>query len=427
MNEKMLYYLWNQSRFFRKSFKTLKGESLQILNPGQRNFGSGPDFSNTLIVIDGIQWAGSVEMHVKSSDWYVHNHEKDNAYESVILHVVWDYDIPIYRKDETELPTLQVKDFVSKEFVFEIQQLFTVKHSLLCATFLPSTADFVRSFWIQKVLVERLQRKTHEWLSMLSKLENDWEALLFVALGQGFGLHHNQDAFRSIALSIPFTNIRKLKNEPLAIEALFMGKAGLLESSSHPYADELRRQYDYYCARFNLDKKPVCRVTFFQQRPQGFPTIRLSQWANLYAQRNQFFTEFIKANSVTEIQNIMQTQTTVFWETHFQFKESDKVLKKRYHTLAKSFVELLVINVWAPLVFAYAHYMGTIDEERVWKVLSTIKPEQNHVVHLFNKYDWKADHAGTTQGMIELKTKYCDFKRCLECNIAHDFLKQTVM
>ncbi|MDV7397772.1 DUF2851 family protein, partial [Arthrospira platensis SPKY1] len=117
-----------------------------------------------------------------------------------------------------------------------------------------------------------------------------------------------------------------------------------------------------------------------------------SQWANLYAQSNQFFMDFIQANSVSEIQDIIQTKTTVFWETHFQFKESDKILKKRSHTLAKSFVELLVINVWAPLVFAYAQYNGMADDERVWQVLSTIKPENNHIVQLFKKYEWNAEH-----------------------------------
>ena len=425
MNEKILYYLWGQSRFFRKSLTTVNGESLTIVNPGIRNQHAGPDFYNALISIEGLQWAGSVEMHVKSSDWYAHHHETDSSFESVVLHVVWEYDMPIYLKDKTELPTLQMKDFVSTDFLNEIKNLFTPKHSLLCDSFLPQTESIIRDYWIQKMGVERLERKTKDIYDMLDSLNSDWENLLFVLMGQNFGLHQNQTAFRNIALSIPFNAIRKLKNDALAIESLLMGKAGLIQNADHPYAKALKSQYEYYCIRFEIDPLEVFPVHFFQQRPQAFPTIRLSQWAHLYANNHQFFTDFIRAKNTKQLSELVQTQTSLFWQNHYQFKEPDKVLAKRIHKLSKSFIELLIINVWAPVTFAYHQYTACEDNDNIWEVMSMMKAEQNHIVQLFNSLQWKAENAAVSQGMIELKTKYCDLKRCLECGIAHDFLKKS--
>jgi hypothetical protein len=46
---------------------------------------AGPDFFNAQLNIGNQKWAGNVEIHLKSSDWYLHNHERDEAYENVIL------------------------------------------------------------------------------------------------------------------------------------------------------------------------------------------------------------------------------------------------------------------------------------------------------------------------------------------------------
>ncbi len=72
----------------------------------------GPIFLMHNLSIGTQIWAGNVEIHVKSSDWYVHHHETDTAYDSVILHVVWEHNMEIYRKDNTPIPTLELKNYV---------------------------------------------------------------------------------------------------------------------------------------------------------------------------------------------------------------------------------------------------------------------------------------------------------------------------
>ena len=93
---------------------TSKGKLITLISVGQHNFNSGPDFFNAQLIIDDQLWAGSVEIHIKSSDWYLHGHEKDMNYDNVILHVVWEHDTEIFRKDNKSIPTLSLKNYVVK-------------------------------------------------------------------------------------------------------------------------------------------------------------------------------------------------------------------------------------------------------------------------------------------------------------------------
>ena len=112
MKEDFLHYIWKLQLVTHKNLVCTDKKALIVLNQGQHNFDSGPDFFNAKIKIGNQIWAGNVEIHVKASDWYVHNHEVDSNYDAVILHVVWENDAQIFRKDNSVIPTLILKDFV---------------------------------------------------------------------------------------------------------------------------------------------------------------------------------------------------------------------------------------------------------------------------------------------------------------------------
>ena len=98
MQETLLHHIWKFNKFQSTNLKTTQNQSLVIKSLGQHNLGAGPDFFNAQINIDGQLWAGNVEIHIKSSDWYVHHHETDANYDNVILHVVWEHDTDVFRK-----------------------------------------------------------------------------------------------------------------------------------------------------------------------------------------------------------------------------------------------------------------------------------------------------------------------------------------
>lgn len=147
MKEDFLHYLWKFKKFDTTNLKTSNGEQVTILNVGQYLQLAGPDFFNAQITIDNQKWAGNIEIHIKSSDWYVHHHERDEAYESVILHVVLEHDTEIFRKNNTEIPVLELKHYVSKETIDNYQSLMTPKSWIYCEKQLASIDSFSLNNW----------------------------------------------------------------------------------------------------------------------------------------------------------------------------------------------------------------------------------------------------------------------------------------
>src|SRR5690242_17912631 len=86
--EKLLQYIWQFQYFNTSALQTTAGEKLLIISPGKLNTNQGPDFLNAQIKIDNTILAGSVELHLKASEWNEHGHDEDANYKNVVLHVV---------------------------------------------------------------------------------------------------------------------------------------------------------------------------------------------------------------------------------------------------------------------------------------------------------------------------------------------------
>ena len=220
MQEEFLHYVWKYKAFRSSLIETVHGETIEISSLGTQNLHSGPDFFNAQIRIADQLWAGNVEIHVKSSDWYLHNHEKDKAYDNVVLHVVWDYDAEIFRKDNTEIPTLELQHYVDKALLTNYKRLNQSKSWINCEKEFRKVDSFLLNNWLERLYIERLERKSNAISEILLTSKNDWEAVLFKMLLRSFGLNINGDAFMSLAASIDYSMIRKLQHDVSGIEAL---------------------------------------------------------------------------------------------------------------------------------------------------------------------------------------------------------------
>ena len=197
------------------NLKTVLKEELSIVSAGQHNVNSGPDFFNAQIKIGEQLWAGNVEIHIKSSDWFLHNHEQDKAYDNVILHVVWEHDTDVFRKDNTAIATLVLKDLVNKGVLNNYEKLFLIpivigsNKWINCEHDFKDVDDFLLNNWFERLYFERLERKTKIIEGLLKESKNDWEAVLFKMLAKTFGLKVNGESFFSLAQSIDFFNYKK--------------------------------------------------------------------------------------------------------------------------------------------------------------------------------------------------------------------------
>lgn len=422
MKEDFLHYVWQYQKLTVLELNTVKGESLSILHPGHYLETAGPDFFNAQIIIDGQKWAGNIEIHVKSSDWYLHNHERDAAYNNVILHVVWEHDTDVFSPNNIEIPVVELRDFVKQELLHSYKNLIAQKSWIYCENQIQEVNAFVVSNWQERLFFERLERKSQSVVDNLVMTQNDWEAVLFLLLARNFGLNTNGVSFLKIAQSIPFSVIRKESSDLQNLEALFFGIAGLLDHNKEDtYYKDLQFRYYYLLQKYAIEKVNIAPLQFFKHRPDNFPTIRLSQLASLYHQEKQLFSKITNEFSLPLLYERFAVAASAYWQTHYQF---DKISPKKSKKLTKSFIDLLLINTIIPIQFAYAKNQGKEIVEELITVMQSLDPEKNAIVDKFKSIGISVKNAFEAQTLLQLKAEYCNKSRCLECAIGSELLKQ---
>lgn len=423
MQEDFLHYIWKHKKFRFNNLETTTGESIVVTSVGQHNFNSGPDFFNAKIKVGDQLWAGNVEIHIKSSDWFVHSHEQDKAYDNVILHVVWEDDTEVFRKDNTPIPTLQLKDIVDVAMLNNYEKLFAKQNKWInCENDFPSTDDFVLTNWLERLYLERLERKSETINTLLVASKNDWESVFFKMLTKNFGLKVNGESFFSLGQSIDFSIIRKTQSNPHVLEAFLFGQAGLLKQDiENAYYLDLKNEYKFLKQKFGLQNNQVLPLQFFRLRPSNFPTIRLSQLANLYNKHQNLFSKVIELNEVEDFYELFKVSTSDFWETHYTFQKTSKTSIK---TLSKSFVDLLLINTILPIKFCYAKQKGVEIDSEIIKIATAITSEKNNIISAFNNLKKVSKSSLDSQALIQLKTEYCDKNNCLKCAVGNQFLNR---
>lgn len=420
MQEDFLHYIWKHKKFKSSNLKTTKNEPVTLINLGQHNHNSGPDFFNAQVSIDNQLWAGNLEIHIKSSDWYVHNHEKDVAYDNVILHVVWEYDTEIFRKDNSEIPTLELKDYVDIDLLNNYQKLMKSTSWINCENDFPEIDNFVLNNWLERLYIERLERKSNDIQNLLKSSNNDWEAVFFKMLSKNFGLKVNSDSFLSLANSFDFSTVRKLQNEVLDLEALFFGQTCLLDQDcQESYYLDLQIRYQFLKQKFSLNNLGVMPLNFFRLRPPNFPTIRLSQLANVYATKKGLFSKVVQLQTKEDYYNLFNIETSAFWKSHYTFSKTSKSSKKQ---LTKSFIDLLIINTIIPIKFSYAKAQGKSIEYEIFDLIKSLNIENNSIADTFLKLKPIEKSALASQSLIQLKTEYCNKNKCLQCAIGSSLM-----
>ncbi|MBT8296114.1 MAG: DUF2851 family protein, partial [Gramella sp.] len=422
MKEDFLYHVWKFQKFNTDDIRTSEGDLIQVNHPGVQNDLAGPDFFNARVLIGEQLWAGNVEMHLKSSDWYFHRHETDTNYDNVILHVVWNHDAEVYRKDNSVIPTLILSTIVEENILKAYQKLILQEHlKLNCEQDFKYFSDFKIQHWLERLYLERLEAKSKLILNLLERTGNNWEAVLFIMLFRSFGLNINCDAFMACAQSLDFRVVQKITGH-FSLEALFLGYSGLIKSEDQ-YALELKKEYVFLKHKFNLKNEYLEAPQFFRLRPDNFPTIRLAQLAALYAEKKSIFQELMQAKNVDELKSSFNVSISEYWKTHYNFGNTHSYRDKG---LTPGFIELLLINCVIPIKNCYLNYVGQQSDQSILDLISTLNVESNTIVKLFN--DLRPDTANSamdSQALLQLKKNYCNLNRCLECELGASLLRKS--
>ncbi|WP_291786634.1 DUF2851 family protein [Cecembia sp.] len=423
--ENFLHAVWKYQYFDRKNLQTTLGQHLEIKKIGFHNFHEGPDFLEAHIFIGNMQYHGNIEIHRKSSDWISHRHSDDSNYNAVILHVVFEHDRPILQSDGTEIPTLELKGRIFLDVIRNYERLSESKDDILCGSRLKETQDIIRYSMLEKTLIERLEIKSDQILSIMENTKNDWEETAYRWLFQCFGFKTNAKAMFRLANAVPYKILKKQGDKPQVLEAILFGQAGLLlDIGEDEYADHLLSEYSFYQKKYGL--RPALFLhdwKFMGVRPGNFPHRRLAQLAKILATNNSLFSVVLDCSKeIAHFRKMFQVNLDPYWEQHQKPGVISK--KKLAPTLSKNTFDLLIINFISPLWYSYGKFMNEAHwKEKGFDLLQDISPENNFVSRKFEKIGWQVQNAFDSQGMLGLYHIYCKEKRCMDCKIGQNLLK----
>lgn len=422
MDEQFLHYIWKYQKFEPGKLTLSCGKQMRVFYPGNHNQDSGPDFEEARVKIDNIEWAGQVEIHINSSDWFHHKHQNETAYDNVILHVVWNYDKEVKINNEP-LPTLELKKIISPFLVKKYKAHIHSPDEILCKSQFQAVSSLVRQSMLDRVLIERLEEKAERILQILKNKKNNWEETSYLALAGNFGFSTNKAAFERVAELLPFSSLKKVLQNQVQTEALLFGQAGFLETESDKYQQDLKSEFLYLRKKFQLPEGMVtAQWKFGKLRPPNFPTVRLAQLASLLSHHPQLFSILTETENINELKSDLQSPMSSYWQEHYDF---GKARRRPSKAIGQKSFENILINTVAPLLAAYSRYISDQKYmDRALELLESIPPESNRITKKWDSPETTPKTAFDSQALIQLFKCYCQKRKCLQCNIGVEILNK---
>jgi len=419
MKEDFLHWVWKNRYFDASTFAGGGAGKIEIIDPGLYNTDSGPDFFNTHLVIDDTHWAGNTEIHINSSDWFRHGHHTDNAYNNVILHLVYNNDAEVYTASGRKLLTLEMK--FKKELWDNYLDLVNSPSVIACTDHLNKSDQFYFSDWFRTLALRRIERKSKEIETILINTGQDWEETLYRLVSRYFGFRVNTDTFGLLALRLPLKIIRKHADNLVQVEALLYGTAGLLDETlfrdavTDNYYNILCREYRTLSIKYSLVPMDGWTWKFHRLRPANFPTLRISQLAILLTSNDGLFSRVLECKNSNDLREMFSVSASEYWDSHYNFGAISRQLTK---STGKISVDLLLINAIAPLLYLYGRQKGVKKRcDQAIEILESLPAEDNRLIDDFAGSGIEPESAFKSQALIELRNYFCRFHFCLECNI----------
>lgn len=423
MTEAFLHYLWKHRLFDFMNLKTTAGEPLQIIFPGYHNTDAGPDFRQAIVQIGAMKWAGDVEIHFRSSDWYRHHHQNDEKYLSVALHVVYEHDCEVERRKGELFPTLELKNYIPEEMLAQYQRLMSSPEQIPCASYLPGIEPLHLRSLLSSMVMERMLRKQEDVLRMVRECDGDWKETLYRLLAIGFGFKTNVTAFELLAKSLPLKVLAKHADSELQTAALIFGQAGMLERGDvDDYHDALKYEYDYLRCKYQLMPIGEHHWNLLRLRPPNFPCVRLAQLAALMHDSPDLTELCLECPSVETLKRELSVCANPYWENHYHFGQ--KTILKHSVCLGDTAASLLIINTVVPFRFAHHRFFGNENQlEQTLALLEELSFENNKRTREFVHTPFPQQNAMDSQALLELSQYYCSPKRCLDCAVGEKIVR----
>ncbi len=408
---------------------TVNGEPLRIIYPGRLNDDRGADFRDAVIMAgDNIQ-RGSIELHVKSSDWETHGHHLDPAYNSVILHVVFREDSPltVRRADGETVTTLSICRYLEKRLQY-------AEYSLPCCRIAARQPEKVSKF-LEAMGEVRFREKADRFRNDLNTI--DAGQVLYRGIMGALGYSKNKIPCLKLAECVPLSQLEALMSKKYSAEeslilqqAVLLGTASLLPSlrgltgeNSDGYVDILEKYWSINCHGGVL---PWSSWNLFKVRPNNSPLRRLAALTYL-VQRYRgtgllaSITHLVAVTLVEyphRLAEALLVSTDGYWATHYDFNKA--CLRLSRSLLGSDRAADIVINIILPFICALEE--GYLSEKalaiyRVYPALPSNSVEK-HLQQQLSLKENAVNFACRQQGLIHIYKTLCTQGKCNECGLS---------
>lgn len=402
MKELFLHHIWEKGKFDHRDLKTTSGMSIQVVERGTHNHNSGPDFINAQLRLNGVLWAGNVEIHVIASDWFKHGHQYDDSYNNTILHVVYEDDTAIQTKSGETPPCLELKTRIQESMYRKYLDLSSQIDAIPCKNHRPLKFTEEIEEMMAFALNERLIKKAGEIIMMFEQMDFDWNQVHYHYLCKYMGFRVNAEPMAELARRTPLNIIQKNAGNLKAVKAILLGQADMLNVFKDPQIQDLKSEYHFYRHKYKLEPVNASSWKFMRMRPGNFPTVKVAQLAEMIFSGKNFFSGILNAGSFSEM-------ARVYCCTPNEGNGSGPG-----NVSARS----LAINVGVPMLFAWGYRMG--DEKlkaKAVKILQQGMPENNKITRDWESIGFPNNSAAHSQALQGLRKEFCEQKRCLDCRI----------
>ena len=432
LNERQLQTLWLGGFFARYPLKTCSGKTVAITHPGRWNRQNGPDFRDAELHIDGKCTRGDVELHLRSSDWQSHGHNRDFEYNNVVLHVFLNDDTGhIY----DTLHNGHIIERLALDALLDVDQQALTE--LIEAALLHEPPEksvgkcqealgrldiaFVRQF-VEAAARERMKQKVQRVLQSTTHCSIDqalYESLL-VALGH----KANRALYLILARRVPIKEFWALtdgltsKQRAECFESTLLHVAGLLrlpdgssncngsglDQETFAYMEKMEQWWSrtagYYLDRLMM---PTHRWRT-GIRPSSFPERRLAGIAHVCAPMaaqgrlaEAFAHQFRQSaarhprtqrawqREISALSEILHSKNSNYWNYHYTL--ADHRLNRPLQLIGRGCARHLLVNAILPAMLALAlSTQDNILEKYAWELyLNFPALESNSISRFMHK------------------------------------------
>lgn len=414
IKEELVRCIWFGQHIKNDKLYTDDGSRLEVLLPGWWNSEGGPDFKHAEILMEGKGLIkGSVEVHVFASDWIRHQHDKQETYNKVCLHVVmWDDLGEKYIKNLAAqcIPQLTLSKYLDAE-LDEIVDMIDIESYIKgrkvnpghCKTELENCT--VDEQWIGRFLDyagdERILQKAKRYEKWLEN--RPFEQTLYEAVMESLGYKENKKPFLTLASRIPANDIHNLVPEDIPvqdriiyIQSLLLGMSGLLphqrdlkisntcDNETSQYINDIESLWNGIKPKLNESPLTRNEWTYSGIRPANFPERRIAAIAHILSQctHQGIFQRIIGIfhaikdtnNEHTTVVALMDDIQSLFLNIHdpywsYHYTLGGKRLKKPQKLFGKERTANIFINVIIPVLLVYARRHNDLTLEKTLHLL----------------------------------------------------------